>query len=225
MSEEQIADYRMMRSKQQPRFDPATLRDRLRHVYWIGGGSGAGKSTVARRVAAEHDLRLYSTDDAMAELPPKHTGGLSTSPRIHGDGHGRQMVDPVADRDARNVPLVSGGRLQHHHRRSAAPLDQSKSDRGGVPAVATPSKAASLDLPSCCLAPPDARVPPSRISAARRMRIRVSCQDKRSEESTPKPARTRQDVHRSTQEGSRRLGVACYHSPYRNVRGGFRMSG
>lgn len=34
-------------------------------MYWIGGGSGAGKSTVARRLAAEHDLRLYSTDKAM----------------------------------------------------------------------------------------------------------------------------------------------------------------
>jgi 2-phosphoglycerate kinase len=39
---------------------------RLRHVYWIGGGSGAGKSTVARRLAARHGLRVYSTDDAMA---------------------------------------------------------------------------------------------------------------------------------------------------------------
>ena len=25
----------------------AALRERLRDVYWIGGGSGAGKSTVA----------------------------------------------------------------------------------------------------------------------------------------------------------------------------------
>jgi len=34
-------------------------------VYWIGGGSGAGKSTVARRLAAQHGLRWYSTDAAM----------------------------------------------------------------------------------------------------------------------------------------------------------------
>jgi 2-phosphoglycerate kinase len=39
----------------------------LRHVYWIGGGSGAGKSTIARRLAARHGLRLYSTDDVMAD--------------------------------------------------------------------------------------------------------------------------------------------------------------
>ncbi|MEQ0564359.1 hypothetical protein ABJI51_35225 [Amycolatopsis sp. NEAU-NG30] len=40
--------------------------DRLRHVRWIGGGSGAGKTTVARRLAAERGMRVYSTDDAMA---------------------------------------------------------------------------------------------------------------------------------------------------------------
>src|SRR5215217_3898618 len=43
------------------------LRERLRHVYWIGGGSGAGKSTIARRLAARHGLHVYATDDAMAD--------------------------------------------------------------------------------------------------------------------------------------------------------------
>lgn len=44
-----------------------TLREQLEHVYWIGGGSGAGKSTIARSIAAEHGLRVYSTDDAMPD--------------------------------------------------------------------------------------------------------------------------------------------------------------
>ena len=43
------------------------LRDRLRHVYWIGGGSGGGKSTIARRLAAEHGLSVYSTDAVMSD--------------------------------------------------------------------------------------------------------------------------------------------------------------
>ncbi len=43
------------------------LSHRLRHVYWLGGGSGAGKSTVARRLATTYGLQLYSTDDAMAD--------------------------------------------------------------------------------------------------------------------------------------------------------------
>jgi hypothetical protein len=34
----------------------------LQHVRWIGGGSGAGKSTVARKLAADHGLRLYHSE-------------------------------------------------------------------------------------------------------------------------------------------------------------------
>lgn len=36
-------------------------------MYWIGGASGSGKSTIARRLAAQHDLHVYSTDDVMAD--------------------------------------------------------------------------------------------------------------------------------------------------------------
>ena len=39
------------------------LPERLRHVRWLGGGSGAGKSTIARRLAETYSLRLYSRDD------------------------------------------------------------------------------------------------------------------------------------------------------------------
>jgi 2-phosphoglycerate kinase len=54
-------------ASREPIPDSGSLSRRLRHVYWIGGGSGAGKSTIARRLAARHGLRLYSTDDAMAD--------------------------------------------------------------------------------------------------------------------------------------------------------------
>jgi 2-phosphoglycerate kinase len=52
--------------------DAAALRARLRHVYWIGGGSGPGKSVIARRVAARHGLRLYATDDVMRDHASRH---------------------------------------------------------------------------------------------------------------------------------------------------------
>lgn len=39
----------------------------LGHVYWIGGGSGAGKSTIARRLAERHGLHVYATDDVMGD--------------------------------------------------------------------------------------------------------------------------------------------------------------
>ncbi|HEU4435494.1 MAG TPA: hypothetical protein VFR51_19060, partial [Pyrinomonadaceae bacterium] len=45
----------------------STVQERLRNVYWIGGASAAGKSTVARRLAARHGLRLYATDDVMPD--------------------------------------------------------------------------------------------------------------------------------------------------------------
>ena len=61
--------------------DGAPLRERLRHVYWVGGGSGAGKSTVARRIAARHGLRVYATDDAMAEHARRST--REDSPLLH----------------------------------------------------------------------------------------------------------------------------------------------
>lgn len=68
------------KSHEEPPDDPV-LRERLQHVYWIGGGSGAGKSTIARRIAAQHGFRVYSTDDAM----PEHARGSTPdeSPLLH----------------------------------------------------------------------------------------------------------------------------------------------
>src|SRR6266700_6694745 len=39
------------------------LQAKLRDVRWIGGGSGAGKSTVACRLSERYSLRLYGTDE------------------------------------------------------------------------------------------------------------------------------------------------------------------
>lgn len=49
------------------RSNDAALWKRLANVYWIGGGSGAGKSTIARRIGSQYGLSVYSTDDAMPE--------------------------------------------------------------------------------------------------------------------------------------------------------------
>jgi hypothetical protein len=65
----------MMRARRRAEATRPTVRERLRHVYWIGGGSGAGKSTVARLLAARYGLRLYSSDDAM----PDHARRIETA--------------------------------------------------------------------------------------------------------------------------------------------------
>jgi 2-phosphoglycerate kinase len=51
----------------------ADAAELLRRVYWIGGGSGAGKSTISRRLAARHGLRLYLTDDVMPDHARRST--------------------------------------------------------------------------------------------------------------------------------------------------------
>ncbi|HSE22782.1 MAG TPA: hypothetical protein VLB68_14040 [Pyrinomonadaceae bacterium] len=58
-----------------------TLREQLRHVYWIGGGSAAGKSTIARRIARERGLRVYATDDVMADHARRST--TADCPLLH----------------------------------------------------------------------------------------------------------------------------------------------
>jgi 2-phosphoglycerate kinase len=55
----------------------SNLRDRLAHVRWIGGGSGAGKSTVAAALAVSHGLITYATDASIRAHVAR------TSPNTH----------------------------------------------------------------------------------------------------------------------------------------------
>lgn len=41
--------------------------DALSHVRWIGGGSGAAKSTTAQRLAKRHRALVYDTDAVMSD--------------------------------------------------------------------------------------------------------------------------------------------------------------
>ncbi len=53
--------------------DADDIRERLRHVRWIGGGSGAGKSTITRHLAARYGLDVYATDDVMLDHAKRST--------------------------------------------------------------------------------------------------------------------------------------------------------
>lgn len=59
-----------------------SLSARLRHVRWLGGGSGAGKSTIARQLARTYGLRLYGCDTTIsahaAQLHPAESPLLQT---------------------------------------------------------------------------------------------------------------------------------------------------
>jgi hypothetical protein len=50
-------------------------------VYWIGGGSASGKSTIARRIAAKHNLKVYATDDVMDDHARRSS--IDDSPLLH----------------------------------------------------------------------------------------------------------------------------------------------
>ncbi|MFD2471175.1 AAA family ATPase [Amycolatopsis silviterrae] len=53
----------------------------LRHVYWIGGAPGAGKSTISRRLAARYGWHHYATDDTMRAHVARTTP--DTAPYLH----------------------------------------------------------------------------------------------------------------------------------------------
>ena len=58
-----MKDLRTIHSMTRPSREFDLSPQRLRHIRWIGGGSVAGKSTVARLLAEKHGLRLYHCDD------------------------------------------------------------------------------------------------------------------------------------------------------------------
>ncbi|MGH3660289.1 MAG: hypothetical protein ACRDT8_14130 [Micromonosporaceae bacterium] len=63
-----------MRPEREPtQAGAAQASRRLSHVYWIGGASGGGKSTIARRLAARHEFQLYVTDAVMPDHARRST--------------------------------------------------------------------------------------------------------------------------------------------------------
>ncbi|MGH8902899.1 MAG: hypothetical protein ACRDYA_14835 [Egibacteraceae bacterium] len=118
--------------------DRAGVRPRLKHVYWIGGASGAGKSTIARRIAAQHGLHVYATDDVMQDHASRSTPAnaphldrfrtmnmderwLNRSPEIMLDtfhwfrGEGFELiVDDLLRLPAENGVIAEGFRLLPH---------------------------------------------------------------------------------------------------------------
>lgn len=43
------------------------MSTKFSNIYWLGGGSGAGKSTIAQRLAEANGYELYSTDNVMGD--------------------------------------------------------------------------------------------------------------------------------------------------------------
>lgn len=56
--------------------------DDFSHVFWIGGSACAGKTTLARRLAARHGLTLYSCDGRFEDH--RRRADPLRHPRFHG---------------------------------------------------------------------------------------------------------------------------------------------
>jgi hypothetical protein len=87
--------------------------DRVPGVFWLGGGSGAGKSTVATAVARRLDLRLYAVDGHTYE----HMERASAHPRKYPLTN--ELVTGLSAEHASRgtggdgVPATCGGRAGH----------------------------------------------------------------------------------------------------------------
>jgi hypothetical protein len=68
------------RQPPQEEFDTLSLAADVAHVRWIGGGSGAGKSTIAAELSDRHCLRLYHVEQWSAFLARTTP---ATAPLLH----------------------------------------------------------------------------------------------------------------------------------------------
>jgi len=78
---------------------PDEIGAALSHVRWLGGGSGAGKTTIAARLARRHGAVVYGSDDSMGDHAGRCPPGLC--PRL--EAFRRMSMD---DRWVRRAPQV-----------------------------------------------------------------------------------------------------------------------
>ncbi len=104
-------------------------------MIWIGGAPGAGKSTIAKALAREHDLPWHPIDlwtyDHVDRLPPASTlaEDLATGPSAAADAftdYGRRrlslVIDDVRARGVGRVPaVVEGPQLSPYDALSMSP--------------------------------------------------------------------------------------------------------
>lgn len=109
----------------------------LDHIRWVAGGTGAGKTTVTRRLSEEFSLPIYSTDDSIAAHATRMgseatrlerfrrmdmderwvrrdpTAMYRTFPWFHGEGFDL-LVNDLRALPTDQVTLVEGFRLLPH---------------------------------------------------------------------------------------------------------------
>lgn len=91
-----------------PTLETMPVTDRKPQVIWVGGGSGAGKTTISRILACRHDLAWYRIDARAYEHHDKLVarGLVEKSDETHGD----RWVNPSPQELARR--FIAGSQTQ-----------------------------------------------------------------------------------------------------------------
>jgi hypothetical protein len=85
----------------------------LSHVLWLGGGCGAGKTTLATRLAYRFDLRLYRVDSFAYNHEARHDPNRHPlTHRLSRKTHMQRNVDPPAERLAEQFIAVAAERFE-----------------------------------------------------------------------------------------------------------------
>ena len=145
---------------------PSELRERLRHVRWIGGTPGGCKSTIARRLANRHDLQLYTVEPSRSSwiAPRRMRLRLSCLPV---DGHGRKVAASLPAGDVRDLPRIPRGGLRPHRGGSVGDAGRPSDPRRRVQAAAACGFATPERYSPGRLAPAHRRVPSQGLRFAR----------------------------------------------------------
>jgi len=87
--------------------------DHLEHVRWLGGASGAGKSTIARQLAADFGLRVYSTDETIGVHAAEPGPDAPLLKQFRAMSMDERWLEREAPTMAASFPWFAGERFAH----------------------------------------------------------------------------------------------------------------
>lgn len=198
----------------------------MRHVYWIGGGSGAGKSTIARRLAERHGWRLYPTDDVMADHARRTTA--EEAPLLH------EFM--AMDMDERWVNRSPDTMLETFHWFRGEAFELIVEDLLRMPKetgvvvegfrlLPAPREAPAHRTRAGRLAPAHTGFPRCRVPEPGHSGRRIHGRDQRPGAGGPQPRRAGRPVHETPPRGDRTPPAAHRHRRPHDVGGRTRRAG
>jgi hypothetical protein len=90
------------------------IAERLRNVLWLGGGTGSGKTSVARELVQRHGWRLYEGDleERQSHLPRITPERYPYFARLLSKSIDERWADPTPEQLLEEMPAFHGESLQ-----------------------------------------------------------------------------------------------------------------